>query len=210
MTLEDIFPPAQVLMAKPPVTDVQLRAVAAEANGAIQRLQDLAEREPRDAARIRFPRGYLREVGRWRLALRFVRTNTVRNNVADTLMVHDVHAWVLKRTDLAGHARDMVVKSSITVLGGIAEALLIDATSPPMGLRQKVASRVRRLNDEATLDGDLARDLSWLWDIRNRQHLHGLPTRDFDVYTLDDHPRAESSVAELITCLQQRAGAAAA
>jgi hypothetical protein len=127
--------------------------------------------------------------------------------VADTLMLHDVQAWVLKRTDLSGHARDMLVKGTIGTLGGIAEALLIDATTPPMGRRQKIASRVKRLEDELVLDSELCSDLSWLWDIRNRQHLHSLPTRDFDFYTLEDHPRAEATVARFVLALQRSDGA---
>ena len=202
MTLDDIFPPTNVIVSPHHAADAELVECAAEVNGPIQRIQDLAGRETRDSARIRFPRGYLREVGRWRFALGFVRSNQVRNTVADTLMLHDVQAWVLKRTDLAGHARDMLVKGAIGTLGGIAEALLIDATTPPMGRRQKIASRVKRLEEELVLDSELSLDLSWLWDIRNLQHLHSLPTREFDFYTFNDHPQKSS--ARSGHCLQSR------
>ncbi len=207
MTLDDIFPPTNVTAVKNRAADAELAECAAEVNGSIQRIQDLAGRETRASARIRFPRGYLREIGRWRFALGFVRSIKVRSMVADTLMLHDVQAWVLKRTDLSGHARDMLVKGTIGTLGGIAEALLIDATTPPMGRRQKIASRVKRLEDELVLDSELCSDLSWLWDIRNRQHLHSLPTRDFDFYTLEDHPRAEATVARFVLALQRSDGA---
>ena len=97
----------------------------------------------------------------------------------------------------------MLVKGTIGTLGGIAEALLIDATTPPMGHRQKIASRVKKLENDLVLNSELCLDLSWLWDIRNRQHLHSLRTRDFDFYTLDDHPRAETTVARLVHALQR-------
>ena len=125
-------------------------------------------------------------------------------------MMHDVQAWLLKRTDIAGHARHMLIKACIGSLGGIAEALLIDATTPPMGKRQKVASRVQKLRDEDRIPASLAIDLNWLWDIRNRQHLHGLSEREFDMYTREDHPRAEETVAGLVMTLRAKSGAPAA
>lgn len=208
--LYDIFPKGRVLAEPLRPTDDQLREVAAEANSAIQELQAKVGRERREAAEISFPRGYLLEISRWRFALQFVRSSLVRNSVADTLMMHDVQGWVLYRTDLAAHARDMLVKSAIGVLGSIAEALLIDATTPPMGQRQKFASRVQRLQEEGVLQEPAAEDLRWLWQIRNRQHLHALTAREFDVYTSKDHPRAEATVAALIISLQSRAVAPAA
>lgn len=210
MTLDDILTTGPVLQAVPAPKEETLLALADDVGGSIQRIQDLAGRDARPAAKIRFPRGYLIEIGRWRKALPFVRTNFVRSTVADTLMMHDVQAWVLKRTDLGGHARDMLVKAAIGSLGGIGEALLIDATSPPMGQRQKIASRIERLGLDGVFGPSLAEDLTWLWEIRNRQHLHGLSVREFDVYSAEDHPRAEAAVAELIIGLQARANAPAA
>lgn len=201
MTLDDIFPSLPVV-APAAERDAEFAALTAEASAAIQRIQDLAGRAQTEGARIRFPRGYLREAGRWRAALLFVRANNVRNNVAYTLMMHDVQAWVLKRTDLAGHARDMLVKGAIAVLGSIAEALLIDYTSPPMGRRQKFGSRVSRLKEAAVLDEELADELLWLWSLRNRQHIYELTAPEFNVYSPDDHPRAESAVARLIVAMQ--------
>ena len=120
-------------------------------------------------------------------------------------MLHDVQAWLLKRTDLEGQAREMLVKGAITTLGGVAEAILIDVTSPPLGRRQKMASRVKHLHDGQALDDSLRDDLLWLWDTRNRQHLYELDAPEFDVYSRDDHPRAEATVAKLIKVLQARA-----
>ena len=204
MLLDDIFTAGKVLVHLSPPADSVLRALAADVGGPIQRIQDLAGRSVREAAEIRFPRGYLIEISRWRAALPFVRTNFVRSTVADTLMMHDVQGGVLRRTDLSGHARAMLVKAAMTSLGAIAEALLIDATSPPMGKRQKVASRLEWLELEDMFDVALAADLTWLWDIRNRQHLHGLAEREFNVYTHDDHPHAESAIAKLIVALRSR------
>jgi hypothetical protein len=207
MTLDDVFPRTKVLV--PPVmpSDRELRELAGDAGGAMQQIQNIAGRASLDAARVSFPRGYLVDIPRWRVAIPFVQSPSLRSSIADTLMMHDVQAWLLKRTDLAGHAKDMLVKACIASLGAVAEALLIDATTPPMGKRQKVASRVGRLQQEGVLSDSLASDLSWLWDVRNRQHLHGLAEREFNVYQLGDHARAEDSVAKLIQSLRQRSPA---
>lgn len=203
MTLDDLFPSRRQTGSAALASDPELRALADAADGPIQRIQDAIGRDHREAAKIRFPRGYLREAGRWRTALGFVRSRDVLNNVAYTLMMHDVQAWVLRRTDLSGHARDMLVKAAIASLGGVAEGLLIDATTPPMGRRQKVGSRIVRLYEESVLDDALRDDLVWLWGVRNRQHLYDLNASEFDVYTADDHPRAEASAAALILALQR-------
>src|SRR5947207_11236624 len=110
MLLDDVLPPAVQRPAAPVARDDGLAQLAAEANTAIQQIQDLAGRELRDDARIRFPRGYLREALLWRNAVSFLRTPNLRRNLAYTLMLHDVQAWILKRTDLEGQAREMLVK----------------------------------------------------------------------------------------------------
>ena len=209
VTLDDIFPPIEELVPPRRASDAELYGLAVEANERIQRIQHLARRERREAAKLRFPRGYLREAGRWRVALGFLRSNRLRNNVAYALMLHDVQAWLLHRTDLAGHARDMLVKGAVATLGSVAEAIAVDATTPPMGRRQRVASRVTYLRTESVIDETLKDDLLWLWETRNRQHLHELTVTEFDFYTPDDHPRAEAAVARLIVALQRRAASVA-
>lgn len=202
MTLDDLFSP--VPMA--PKEDLQqlddLRAAASESSADIQRL---AKRHTLDEARIRFPRGYLREIGVWRTRLGFVRSSVVMNNVAYTLMMHDAQGWLLKRTDLGGTARDMIVKAAIASLAAVAEALLSDATTPPLGKRQKISSRIMVLKKAMRLPDSLAEDLEWLWEVRNRQHLYELGSSEFTFYSPDDQPRAESAIAQLLRAFQARA-----
>jgi hypothetical protein len=210
VTLDDVLPPAVRKPATSDADDETLGNLATHASEALQRIQDIARRDAVDAARIRFPRGYLREALLWRNALSFLSTISLRKNVAYTLMLHDVQSWVLKRTDLEGQAREMLVKGAITSLGSVAEAILVDVTSPPLGRRQKVASRVKHLHDQGVVDDSLQDDLRWLWDTRNRQHLYELAAPEFDLYTREDHPRAESTLTRLIQVLQAHSVAPAA
>ena len=70
-----------------------------------------------------------------------MRTNAARKNVAYALMLLDIQRWLLKRTDLAGHAADMLVKACLASQGAILEALIVDATSPPAS---RTAAKGRR------------------------------------------------------------------
>lgn len=209
MGLDSIIPrnPAAPLPGtEPEPLDVrQVATLAEEAGVALQEVQRQLGRDDHDAAKVRFPRGYLIEIGRWRLALRFVRSNAVRNNVAYTLMMYDAQTWLVRRTDLAATARDMIVKAAISSLGSIIEALVVDATTPPMGRRQKMYSRIERLVADGGIPSELEPELKWLWDTRNRQHLQDLSGSEFDFYDIGMLPRAEAAFVSLVAALQRRA-----
>ena len=209
MKLDTILSPASAPDSRLPELDpLELEETRAAANEHLQQLQYWAGREYTDSFQVRFPRGFLRTVHQWRHAVEFVRPTTVRNNIAYTLMMHDVHVWLLKRTDIAGLARDMLIKAAIASLGAIGEALLIQATTPPLGRRQRIVSRIEHLHAEGVLTKSSVDDLGWLWQMRNRQHLFELSEREFDFYSDDDHARAETAVAVLISGLRERAAAA--
>lgn len=192
------------------ISDAELQVLTDQADEALQEIQNALGREERTAGKVRFPRGFLMEVGKVRMHLRCVKRNAVRNNVAYTLMLHDVYLWVLRRTDLAGLARDMVVKASLASLGSAAEALLIDYYAGRMGRRQRFCSRTKRLFEDGVIDSQLRADLDWLWDMRCRQHLYELADAEFDFYRLDDHKRARATLSGLVAALNaaHRAGSA--
>ena len=208
LSIDAIIPTALGQSAAPPVPTERRGAIttlAADASVALQELQGILGRRSDDDARVRFPRGYLIEIGRWRLALGFVRRTAVMNNVAYTLMMYDVQTWLLRRTDLAATARDMMVKAAIAALGSIAEAIIVDATSPPMGRRQRMSSRVAALAAANRIDTGVDVELKWLWDTRNRLHLFELTSSEFSFYEADHLPRAEAAVVALFQGFQRGA-----
>lgn len=183
------------------ISDADLLKLTNQADEALQEIQNALGRDERTAGKVRFPRGFLQAAGKIRMHLRFVNRNVVRNNIAYTLMLHDVHLWLLRRTDLAGLARDMLVKACLTSLGSVAEALLIDHFTGRMGRRQKFTSRTKRLVDEGVICQQLKEDLDWLWGMRCRQHLYELMTAEFDFYRLEDHKRARATLSALVKAL---------
>ena len=104
----------------------------------------------------------------------------------------------------------MVVKSCLAALGSVVEALLIDATSPPLGRRQKYTSRVTHLVGEAVVPQPLADELLWLWDMRCRQHLFELTFTEFDFYSMDHLARAERTLRDFAERLRAAYGDRAA
>lgn len=192
-------------MTEAPSSDAEIEKLAAQAGEALQNLQSLLGRTERGAGKVRFPRGFLHSAGKWRMRLGFIRQNAVMNNVAYTLMLHDVYLWLLRRTDLAGLARDMIVKASLSALGSIAEAILMDHYAGQMGARQRFTSRTERLLSEGIISSNLKDDLDWLWDMRCRQHLYELAHAEFDFYETADHKRAIATANGLINALNEAA-----
>jgi hypothetical protein len=184
------------------LTDSELDELTGTAGAALQQIQDQLGRDENEHARVRFPRGYLRTAEAWRQRLKFMRRGRVRNNIAYTLMLNDIHMWILRRTDLAGTARDMVVKASIVALGSVAEAILRDHFHGVMGARQAFASRAKRLKDEGIIDASLETELCWLWETRNRQHLFELSDSEYDFYSIGDQRRAAKALSDLVARLQ--------
>jgi hypothetical protein len=117
-------------------------------------------------------------------------------------MLLDVHLWLLGRTDLAGTARDMVVKATLATTGSIAEAILVDHFAGVIGKRQSFKTRTKRLVEDGIIPDDLRVELDWLWDMRCRQHLFELDDSEFDFYALDDHRRALRALRGLMRGLQ--------
>lgn len=118
-------------------------------------------------------------------------------------MLHDVYLWLLRRTDLAGLARDMIIKASLAALGSIAEAILMDHCAGQVGRRQRFASRTERLRSEGIISSNLKDDLDWLWNMRCRQHRYDLAQAEFDFYGTADHKRALTIVSSLLDRLNK-------
>jgi len=185
----------------------ELTTLAAEASERIADIQRLCGRTEAEEAKISFPRGFIITAGKRRMRLAFVRRNSVRNNIAYTLILYDVYLWVLKRTDLAGTARDMLVKACLATLGAVVEALLNDWYAGRMGKRQKFTSRTKRLVHDGIIDAGLQGELDWLWDMRCRQHLYELSSSEFEFYSIADQRRAALAVGNLLERLNNVAAA---
>src|SRR5664279_5480201 len=103
--------------------DEELMEVVDEAGRLLQDIQNYVERDFTRAARIRFPRGYLRTATQARTRLGCLTNTQLKSNIAYTMLLSDVQHWLLARTDLSGMAKEMVIKLQLFLLGSIVESI---------------------------------------------------------------------------------------
>lgn len=183
-----------------------VRSLSDEASAALQGIQNHLGKESHPAGVVQFPRGFLPKASEGRERVGFVSGEPLRTNLSYALMLKGVYDWILVRTDLAATAREMVIKASLFLNGSIAEALLNDTLREVLGRRQKFTSRTTRLRADGAIDEQLEKDLNWLWEQRNRQHLFEIPDREIETYSDADYRRADATIAGLIESLHMHYG----
>lgn len=91
----------------------------------------------------------------------------------------------------------MVVKHTITTMGGIAEAITATAARQLGHGKCRFAARVERLCAEGAFDQELRSELSWLWEARSAIHVHEVKELELDAYEIKDSNRAIKAVGAL-------------
>lgn len=130
--------------------DRDLARAADEASALLQAIQDYLGRKPHEAARVRFPRGYLRTASTLRKRFDFIENKELKSNLAYTLILSDVILWVLHRTDIAGTARDMLIKLFLFLGGTLIESITKDYLKGICGKNFK--GRTQYLKDQGIID----------------------------------------------------------
>jgi hypothetical protein len=178
----------------PITSDAELIDAAQRAGVLLQEIQDFVERKHNEGARVRFPRTFIRTATQQRVRLGCVADGDLRSNIAYTLILSDVQHWLLTRTDLSGTARDMIIKLQMFLLGSIAESVLKACLKGKCGgtYAKKTAFLVAR----GTITASLQRDLDWVWEMRNRMHIHGVTGSEYDAkhYSIANHNRAVRAI----------------
>jgi hypothetical protein len=100
----------------------ELKRAAEQAGDLLQQIHDYCTENNLnwsmcDEARVRFPRGFIRQAGVQRTRLRFIEDQSLRDNLAYTLILSDVVLWVKLRTDLWGTPRHMMTKLYAFLIG---------------------------------------------------------------------------------------------
>jgi len=107
--------------------DRELEAAAIEAGRLIQEIHDYCKATNRaittvPEAQVRFPRGFIRSASYQRSRFPFLSDPDLKSNIAYTLMLSDTVLWLAIRTDVAGTAKDMLLKLFIFLVGTIVES----------------------------------------------------------------------------------------
>lgn len=176
------------------------------ANIGLQGVQDRVGLQEVNDAKVRFPRGYLRTSHEARKLFRFVTRHPLQANLGYAVQGADVFGWLLTRTDISNIAKDMVVKSFLAVVGGIAEAVMTYHYESATGWRQTFATRAEHLEADGIIDRMLREELMWLWDKRCRQHVFEINASEFYEYEEGDYARARAAINGLIRSLARSGG----
>ena len=190
-----------------PITPAQLEALVTKANEALQLLQNELGSTNVPAARVRFPRGFIRTAATHRDSLPDLGQEVQRRNASYALMSLDVFRWLLVRTDLTGPALSMIVKEGVCVLGAVCEWLTKEATRGHASGRPYL-QRTAKLVDLGHIDAELKIELDWIWDIRCNEHLHEVTALEHEMYSRDDYNRALKAYVALRNVLVDVHGAA--
>ena len=181
--------------------DHQLAEAVNEAGALLQEIQDYLGRDLAKSAKVRFPRGYIRTAAQARSRLGFLPQSHLKANISYTMMLSDVQHWLLVRTDLAGTAKEMLIKLQIFLLGSIVESVTKTLLHGVCGGNYK--RRTNYLEQQGAISPELREDLDWLWDIRNRMHLFQLENTEWlsTDYNVGNHNRAVRSFRALLDAL---------
>lgn len=181
--------------------DKELEETVGKVNDLLQQIQAYAGRDFSKSAKIRFPRGFLRQAADQKARFSFLTEKHLRSNLAYTVLLSDVQHWLLVRTDLSGFAREMVLKLQFFLLGTIVESVTKAYLKGKCG--GSYSKRLEFLDRHGVIDGTLRTDLNWLWDVRNRMHLFQLTDTEWAStdYTLANYNRAVRAMRLLLTAL---------
>jgi hypothetical protein len=171
-------------------------------DGALQSINDYFKKHPKTNARIRFPHGQLRTVSQHLEKFDWIKSDVLANNLANQLVFLDLLTWILNRTDLMGTARTMLYKNIVVVCGAVAEALL-DSAANEVGIEADTyRHRLRELKRKRVIYTAMHDDLSWLWILRGKIHLHIHDDVEQDIFKVTEARRAVRVVSGLVSRLK--------
>lgn len=188
------------------INDDDLRARIATLNSNLQEIQNYIGSDDPDQYdttefKIRFPHGYLRTAAQFRLRLSFIVDDTLRTNMAYSLIEADLLTWLINRTRITGTLKEMLIKSGIIKMGALAEAGMRHRTRGRINKDLNFKPRCRRMVSIGIIDQDLCDDLEWLWDTRGNIHLYLLGDVEYHRYTERDYDRAFNITRRLFESL---------
>jgi len=184
-------------------------AKAAEQAGALlQQIQNYLEENDLNwnecpEAKVRFPRGFIRQAALQRKRLGFLDNRALKDNLAYTLILSDVVLWLKIRTDLWGTPKEMLTKLYVFLIGTLVESITKEYLEGICGKNFK--RRNEFLIEIGVIDEELQTDLDWLWDTRNRMHLFQLGAREYENdYDEKCHDRCVKTFRRLLNALREK------
>ena len=120
--------------------------------------------------RIRFPRGFLRTFEYYRDEFDFLEPGDIKERIIRHMMHRDTLHWVWLKTDIFGHAREMVIKFQLINLASVLEAVVKSLIPNTPRSKDNIYYRLDQLEDKNRVLN--AAELKSLWKARRSIHLH--------------------------------------
>ena len=183
-------------------SEEELAAACIKAGELLQEIDDYKRKNEKNTDRFKFPRGYLNKASDIKVHYEFIDDNTLRSNIAYTVILIQSMSWLVNRTDVKLTAQYMIFKFLIFLRGSIVEAMLkhrVPSDRKYGSLRKKAYF----LLDEGVISQEIYDDIDWLWDIRCNAHLTKLDEPEHQQYEIDDVKRAWKTVVNLRQALTE-------
>lgn len=177
--------------------DGKLKEIVTRVSADLQAIQDCLGQEDHADAKVAFPRGFIRTAAHFRSRFAFIGDETLKRNIAYTLILSDVYRWLLNRTDISGTAKEMIIKEGICLVGSLCESVTKDVLKGIVGKKKGYKERTQYLLDNRIIDAGLKKELDWVWDTRNNEHLFLVEIREHEHYKLADYNRAIKALRNL-------------
>ena len=172
--------------------DDELQKVIERVGSDLNDVQRYLGRDDHPSAKIKFPRGYLREAVGFRREIWFVDDEVLRRNLAYAHILSDIYRWLINRTDLTGVAEGMIIKEGICLVGSICESLTKEVAVNEGIVSKKLPykARCKAMSKTGMISDGLCEELCWVWDVRQNEHIFLVDEREHEMYTLGDYNRA--------------------
>lgn len=178
-------------------SDAELKAIVRRASSDLQDIQIYLGHGNHADAKVAFPRGFIRKAKYFRSRFVFLGDETLKRNIAYTLILSDVYRWLLNRTDISGTAKEMIIKEGICLVGSVCESMTKDVLNGAVGKKKGYKDRTKYMLDNDIVDAKLKEELDWVWDTRNNEHLFLVEIREHEHYKLADYNRAIKALRNL-------------
>lgn len=180
-------------------TDDELEQAVRRVSDDLADIQNYLGQENHPRAKIRFPRGYLREAVGFRRELWYIENDILKRNLAYAHLMSDVFRWLLNRTDLSWSAQEMVIKEGVCLSASICESLTKEVAVEDRicGKKTGFKTRCQKLRDSGIVTDDTCSELEWLWDTRQAEHIFLVPDREHEMYDLSHYNRGVRALRSL-------------
>jgi len=158
----------------------------------LQAITDFARQSENEAIspRIKFPRRYFQTVYTIKKKFPWLDDGVLKSNVSYNYMYLDTIRWISNFTDLYAVPQSMIYKNAIVAYASISECLIYSAAIKSDLVERKTMPVVRKLCSLSVLSENLIGEIEWLWDLRNKVHIHSVTEPEGDRYSADHANRS--------------------